>query len=149
MAALFYNDMLSNEDIYKIANNLTNRISDDDLISILVNGTDDDNNKKLFENYLNKLKINYLNPKKALIAKIFYYILHNKIGADEGIVFVANNISIFENTTNYVGDDVGIEHILGNYYAIADGDIVDRKGIDETEKILSEEIRQYIQDNLK
>ena len=79
--ALFHNNLLDNTDIYNIANLLTNKINDDDLVNIIVNGIDDNNNKKLFENYLNKLKLNYfLHPKKALIAKVFHYILLNRIG---------------------------------------------------------------------
>jgi hypothetical protein len=149
MVALFYTDMLNNADIYEIANHLTNKVSDDNLANIIVNGTDDDNNKKLFENYLNKLKIKLLNPKRALIAKVFYYILHNRIDLRKGIKFANFEVSNNENITKYVGDDVGIEQILGNYYAIADGDIKDKKDIEATKKLILEELQQYVHDNLE
>ncbi|MDR1220650.1 MAG: hypothetical protein LBK73_13705 [Treponema sp.] len=149
MSALFYSDMLNNVDIYKIANHLTNNISDDNLVKIIVNGVDDDNNKKLFENYFIKLNIKLLHPKKALIAKVFYYILHNRIDLSKGIKFANFEVSDNENITRYVGDDVGIEQILGNYYAVDDGDLTDKKDIEATKKLILEEMQQYVHDNLE
>ena len=148
MAALFYNNLLNNVDIYNIANHLTNTVDDDDLINILVNGKDDENNKKLFGNYLNNLNIDYLHPKETLIAIVFYYILHNKINMYSGIKFAHTNVSNSKDTVEYVGDDVGIAQILGYYFAIDDCDITDKKEIEDTEKLILEEIQQYVLYNL-
>ena len=148
MAALYYNDLLNREDIYNIANSLTNTLDDDDLINILVNGEGDDNNIKLYVNYLNKLNIKYLYPKETLTAIVFYYVLHNKINMYSGICFVDRNVRNFEDTMYYVGDDVGIEQILGDYYYIDDGDAIDVEHIREAEKFLIEELQQYVYYNL-
>jgi hypothetical protein len=90
---------------------------------------DDNNNKQLFENYLNTLKINLLNPKKALIAKVFYYILHDRIDFNKGIEFAHYYVSDRENITEYIGDDVGIEQIVGYYFTIDDGDLTRDRGL--------------------
>jgi hypothetical protein len=148
MAALYYNDLLNKNDIYNIANHLTNTIGDDDLIKILVNGEGDDNNIKLFVNYLNKLNIKYLYPKETLTAIVFYYVLQNKINMYSGISFVDRNVRNFEDTMHYIGDDVGIEQILGNYYYIDDGDAIYEEQIKEAEKYLIEELQYYVYYNL-
>jgi hypothetical protein len=149
MAALFYSDMLNNADIYKIANHLANKVSDDNLAKIIVNGIDDNNNKKLFENYLIKLNIIFLHPKKHLTAKVFYYILHNRIDLNKGIRFLNLKVVDYGNCTKYLGDDIGIEQILGNYYAIEDRNLTDKKDIEATKKLILEELQQYIHDNLE
>jgi len=76
MAALFFNDRLDNADIYGIASHLNSKISVDVLTKIIANGTDNDNNQKLFEKYLKTLGIKFIDHERALIAKVFYYILH-------------------------------------------------------------------------
>ena len=147
MAALFYNDLLNKEDIYNIANHLTNTIDDDDLINILINGKDDDNNKTLFVNYLNKLNINYLNPKETLVAIVFYYVLNNKINICSGINFVNRNVKNYADTIYYVGDDVGKVSVLSGYY-FDDGDVIYEKHIKDIENFLMDELRQYVYYNL-
>jgi hypothetical protein len=148
MIVLFYNCKLRNADIYEIANHLTNKTPDDVLIQIVVNGPDDNNNKKLFENYLNKLGIKIFNSKRAVAAKIFYYILHDKIDFYKGIRFVHRNLSNHENITKYVGDDIGIEQILGDFYMIDDGDFADEKNIEATIECIISDMKQYINDHL-
>ena len=148
MAALFYNDKLKNADIYKIANHLNNKTFDDILAKIITNGSDDNNNKKLFENYLNTLGIKFSNPKRALIAKVFYYVLHNRVDFNRGIEFADNNVSEYEKTINHIGDDVGIEHILSKYYGINDRHVTDEKDIEATKKLIIKEMHQYVRDNL-
>ncbi|MDR1217991.1 MAG: hypothetical protein LBK73_00085 [Treponema sp.] len=147
IAALFYCDILNNTDIYKIANHLNNKTSDDVLARIIANGVNG-NNKRLFDNYLNALGIKFFDSKRYLAAKFFYYILHNRIDFFKGIGFVHEYVSNNENITKYVGDDIGIEQILGDYYAIADGDITDEKDIKDLKKIILEEIQQYVKENL-
>jgi hypothetical protein len=148
IAALFYNDMLNNMDIYEIANRLTSKISDDNLSKIIINGVDDNNNKKLFEGYLIKLNIKFLQPKKALIAKVFYYILHNRIDLNEGIRCATYDVSDIADSTNYIGDDTGIEYIVGDYYAIDDGNLIYKKDIKIAKKLIFEGMQKYIHENL-
>ena len=124
MAGLFYSNLLDSLYIYEIASHLTNKISDDSLAKIIANGGDDNNNKKLFENYLNKLGLKFLDPKRALTAKVFYYILNDKLDLKEGIDFVHYNVS---EPKYAVGDDVGISRILSKYYAIDDGLVPEKK----------------------
>jgi hypothetical protein len=140
--------MLNNADIYEIANRLTSKTSDNNLAKIIVNGVDDDNNKKLFESYLIKLNIMLLHPKKALIAKVFYYILHNRIDLNEGIRFAAYDVSDVADSINYVGDDTGIEYIVGDYYAIDDGNLTYKKDIKLAKKLIFEGMLQYMHENL-
>jgi hypothetical protein len=147
MVALYFNDLLNREDIYNIANSLTNTIDDDDLINILVNGKADYNNKTLFVNYLNKLNINYLNPKETLVAIVFYYVLQDKIDICSGINFVNKNVRNYADTIYYLGDDVGIVSILSGYYFDI-GDVIYEKHIKDIEFFLMDELRQYVYYNL-
>jgi hypothetical protein len=146
MAALFYNNVLDNVDIYEIANHLNSKTYDDVLTKIIANGADSNTNQELFKNYLNAIGIKSVDYKRAAVAKVFYYILHNKIDFDMGIRFISLKIIDDENAINYVGDDVGIEQIIGNYYSI-DGE-TDEKDIKIIKKEILEEMRQYIRDNL-
>jgi hypothetical protein len=119
MIALFFNRMLNNADIYEIANRLNNKTSDDVLAKIIANGTGV-NNKRLFNNFLNAVGIEFVDTKRAIVAKVFYYILHGRIKTPAGIRFLKSYVSNRENVTKYAGDDIGIEQILGNYYGIDD-----------------------------
>jgi hypothetical protein len=147
MIALFFNGMLNNADIYEISNRLNNKISDDGLDKIIANGVNG-NNKRLFGNYLNALGIKLLDPKRALIAKVFYYILHDRIDFNEGIEFARYDVSSFKEAIEYVGDDVGISRLLGNYFAIDDGDLKDEKDIKTAKGFIFRDMRQYVNDNL-
>jgi hypothetical protein len=75
--------------------------------------------------------------------------LKEKIKSGLSIRFVEDNASIFENTTNYVGDDVGIERIFDNYDVIINSGLTDDKDIEATEKFILELMQQYINDNLE
>jgi hypothetical protein len=121
---------------------------DNNLINIIVNEVDDDT-KKLFENYLNTLDIKYSYSKRFLIAKIFYYMIQNKINFNEGIRFIRYNISEYKNARKYIGDDVGIEQIIGNYDIIDDGDITDPIQIEELKNEIYKEIKEYIENTKK
>jgi hypothetical protein len=145
MAAMFYRNLLDSMYIYEIANHLTNKISDDYLTKIIANRGDDNNNQKLFENYLKKLRIKFLDHKKYLTAKIFYYMLNNKIDFKEGIDFVHYNVS---DPKGAVGDDIGIDRILSKYYAIDEGLVPDKKDIETLKKLILDEMQQYVRDNL-
>jgi hypothetical protein len=145
MAAMFYSNLLDSLYIYEIAAYLTNKTSDDSLAKIIANGGDDNNNKKLFENYLNAHGIKFLDPKRYLTAKIFYYMLNNKIDFKEGIGFVDYNVS----EPKYAGgDDIGIDRILSKYYAIDEGLVPEKKDIETFKKLILEEMQQYVHDNL-
>ena len=145
MAAIFYCNLLDNMYIYEIANHFTRKISDNDLVAIMANGGEDNNNQKLFENYLKKLEIKFLDHKKYLTAKIFYYMLNKKIDFKEGIEFVHYNVS---EPKGAVGDDIGIDRILSKYYAIDEGLVPDKKDIEAFKKRILEEMQQYVNDNL-
>ncbi|MDR1218411.1 MAG: hypothetical protein LBK73_02250, partial [Treponema sp.] len=84
MSALFFNRRLNDADIYEIANRLNNKTPDDVLAQIIANGAGG-NRQRLFENYLNALGMKFLDPKRALIANVFYYILNDRIDFYEGI----------------------------------------------------------------
>jgi hypothetical protein len=147
MAALFYIDILNNTDIYKIANHLNNKASDDVLVKIIANGANG-NNKKLFENYLNTLGIKFVDSKRAVVAKVFYYILRNRIDFYKGIRFLDFKVLDYENTTEYLGDEVGIERVIGNFYAVDDGDLDDEKKIETAIEYVIREMKQYVNEHL-
>jgi hypothetical protein len=140
--------MLNDADIYEIANHLNNKTFDDALAQIVVNGPDDNNNKELFENYLRKLGIKFFVSNRAVAAKIFYYILQDRIDFYKGIRFVHHNVSNVEKITEYVGDDIGIEQILGNFYAVDDGDLDDEKDIEVTIEYIIRDMKQYVNEHL-
>jgi hypothetical protein len=145
MAAMFYRNLLDSMYIYEIANHLTNKISDDYLTKIIANRGEDNNNQKLFENYLKKLGIKFLDHKKYLTAKIFYYMLNNKIDFKEGINFVHHDVS---DPKGAIGDDIGIDRILSKYYAIDEGLVPDKKDVETLKKQILDEMQQYVRDNL-
>jgi hypothetical protein len=145
MAAMFYSNLLDGMYIYEIAKHSTNKISDDCLAEITANRGGDNSSLKLFENYLKKLGIKFLDHKKYLTAKIFYYMLNNKIDFKEGIEFVHYNVS---DPKGAVGGDIGIDRILSNYYAIDEGFVPDKKDIETLKKLILDEMRQYVRDNL-
>ena len=62
-----------------------------------------------------------------------------------GIDFVHYQISDQSKYKKYVGDDLGIEQILGNYFAIDDGDVTDEKQIQELTQEIYKEMQEYIQ----
>jgi hypothetical protein len=146
--ALFFTGMLNDVDIYEIANHLNNKTPDDALVQIVVNGPDDNNNEKLFRNYLSKLGIKFFDSNKAVAAKIFYYILQDRIDFYKGIRFVHHNVSNIEKITEYIGDDIGIEQILGDFYAVDDGDLGDEKDIEVTIEDIIKGMKQYINEHL-
>jgi hypothetical protein len=145
IAALFYSNLLDSMYVYEIANHLTRKISDNDLVMIMANGSEDNNNQKLFESYLSRLGVKFLDPKMALTAKVFYYILNGKIDFKEGIRFVHYDVS---EPKGAVGDDIGIDQILSKYYAIDEGLVPDKKDIEAFKKLIFEEMQQYVKDNL-
>jgi hypothetical protein len=147
MVALFFNYMLNDADIYEIANRLNNKTPDDILAKIIANGPSG-NNQGLLENYLNALEIKCLDPKRALTANVFYYILNNRLDLGKGIRFLDVNVLDYENITKYLGDDVGIERIIGYFYAVDDGDLTDEKDIEDAIKDVFKDMEQYVQDNL-
>ena len=147
-SALFYNKMLDNKDIYYIVKHLNNKTSDDVFNEIIGNGEENNNNKKLFIKYLRVHGIKYLDPKRALIAKIFYYILLDKIEFYRGIRFVHRNVSNYKKTKTYMGDDVDIEKILGNFYMIHDGDLSKEKDIETSIEFIIHDLKKYINVNL-
>jgi len=147
MAALFHNDMLDNADIYEIANRLNKKTPDDVLAKIIANGTDG-NNKGLFDNYLNVRGIKFVDSKRALIAKVFYYILHDRIDFYKGIKFADIEMSNYENVITYVGDDVGIEQILGDFYAVDDADLMNEKDVETAIDFVISGLKEYVNEYL-
>ena len=146
MIALFFFGMLNNADIYEVANRLNEKTSDDILAQIIANGTDV-NNKKLFNNYLNALGIKFLDSRRAVAAKVLYYILHNRINFYTGINFVYNNVSEHENTKYIVGDDIGIE-VLQQFWLIDDGDLENEKDIENVIESIIIKMKKYINEYL-
>jgi hypothetical protein len=147
MAALFFNDMLNNAHIYEVASRLHNKKPDDILAQIIANGADG-NNKGLFHTYLEAFGIKFLDLKRALIAKVFYYILQDRLDFYEGIKFADFEVSSYGDVIEYVGDDVGISKILGAFYLIDDGDLRDEKDIEAAITDVFKEMEQYVRDNL-
>jgi len=152
MAALFYNDMLDSEDIYKIADLLTNKISDNELVNILLHKPNDHDNQILMNAFFERhnLKCNY--PKQYIVAKIFYYILQNKILLSDGIDFVHYDLSDYEAIKEYIGDDIGIEKIIADYDPIDDGHLTSEQSNILKSKIyknMREYIKQYQTDGNK
>lgn len=146
VAALFYNNLLTDENVRIIADKLTETENDDVLIDIIVSSYTDDNLKKI-EKYIESKKIKIKNKKIFLTKKIFQYILKNEISISDGIRFIHLEISNNEEIKEYVGDDIGIEQILGNFYAIDDGDVTDPKSIKRLIQKIQKEMKEYIKNN--
>ena len=147
MIALFFNRLINDTDIYEIAKRLKNKTSHDFLDIIIANGANG-NNRRLFYNYLNALGIKRTDSKRAIAAKVFYYILHDKIDFYTGIKFVYRKVSKYENTKEIVGDDIGIES-LGIFWYIDDGDASDEKYIEPAVESVITGMKQYINDHLE
>lgn len=148
IAASFYSNIFSNISIYEIANHLNNNTYDDILAKIIANGVDN-NNKKLFEKYFDAHGIKISDPKRVVAAKVFYHILHDRIDFREGIIFLHHRVVDRGNTTEYLGDDIGIEGILGKFYQIDDGDLSDEKYIKTAIEDIISDMKQYINDHLE
>ena len=147
LITLFYIDKLNSTEIYEISKELNNKISDDILKKIIANGADNNENKKLLENYLDVLGINFLDFKKALTAKVFYYILQDKINFYNGISFLVREVIDRSKTIEYLGDDIGIDQIIGNFYYIDDGDASNEKYIETAIEDIFIDMKQYINDH--
>lgn len=53
-------------------------------------------------------------------------------------------VSDYLKDKQYIGDNIGIEKILGNYISIDDGDITDTKQIDEIKQEIIKDMQKYI-----
>jgi hypothetical protein len=146
IAALYYNGSLTNEDIYNIAHRLLETENNDILIDIVVSKYKDENLYK-FERYINDIKVDSKNKKIFLTKKIFQYILNNLICSDLGIRFIHFELIDREQTKEYLGDDIGVEQILGKYWAIDDRDVTDPKEIKKLEEEIKQEMQNYIDNN--
>ena len=141
--ALFKENYLKIDDIKKIADKLV--IYDDNkyLIDILISENNDDV-IILFDSYLKDKNIYVKDLKIEITKKIFGYILNKEIQMKEGIDFIHYQVEASSKYKKYVGDDLGIEKILSNYFLIDDGDVTDEK---EVQKIIQEilfEMKKYI-----
>jgi hypothetical protein len=145
MIALFYNRMLNNADIYEIANRLNNKTPDNILAKIIANGANT-HNKRPFENYLKARGIEFFSSERAIVAKVFYYILHDRIDFNEGIGFVDHKVIDYGEPIKSLGDDIGIAQLLGNYYYICD--ITDKEKIEAIKKLILEEMQRYVNEYL-
>ncbi|MDR0364081.1 MAG: hypothetical protein LBH92_03570 [Bacteroidales bacterium] len=143
VAALFYNNLLTNEMVLDIADVLTQTENNDILIDILVSRYKDDNLKKI-EEYIKSKNMYIKDKKRFLIKKTFQYILNGEISLNDGIRFINFEIIDREKTNMYLGDDVGVEQILGNFWAINDGDVTDTIQIKQLEKEINHEMKTYI-----
>lgn len=141
--ALFKENYLKTDDIKKIADKLV--IYDDNkyLIDILISENNDDV-ITLFDSYLKDKNIYVKDLKIEITKKIFGYILNKEIQMKDGIDFIHYQVEVSSKYKKYVGDDLGIEKILSNYFLIDDGDVTDEK---EVQKIIQEillEMKKYI-----
>ena len=141
--ALFKENYLKTDDIKKIADKLV--IYDDNkyLIDILISENNDDV-ITLFDSYLKDKNISDKELKIEITKKIFDYILKKEIQMKAGIDFIHYQVEASSKYKKYVGDDLGIEKILSNYFLIDDGDVTDEK---EVQKIIQEillEMKKYI-----
>ena len=146
MYALFLENKLTVSDLKQIADKLI--ITDDNkyLIDILVTN-ETDNISDLFEKYVKSKNISIKNAKKEIVKKVFHYILKNKIQMNEGIDFLHYEVSDYLKDKQYIGDNIGIEKILGNYISIDDGDITDEKQIDEIKQEIIKNMQKYVDEN--
>ena len=147
VAALYYNNMLTNQDIYDIANKMINSDPDEKLIDILVATNETDKNLVKFGEYIKTKNISFKDPQRFLIKKIFQYILKMDIALSDGIKYINFKILNSELTKKYVGDYVGIEQIIGNFWAIEDGDVTDSKNIQILEDLIKKDMLKYIEEN--
>lgn len=142
--ALFKENYLTIDDIKKITDKLT--LDDDNkyLIDILIS---EDNNDVItsFENYFKDKNITVEYSKIEITKKIFLYILCDKISMKEGIDFIHYHVEDPLKYKKFVGDDLGIEKILSNYFLIDDGDIIDKNKIQKITEEIINEMKEYIQ----
>ncbi len=141
--ALFMENKLTIDDIRKISDKLVIEDGNDYLVNILISNDEEVSNS--FENYFKDKNIIIENPKIEITKKIFSYILKGCISMKAGIDFVHYQISDQSKYKKYVGDDLGIEQILGNYFAIDDGDVADEKQIHELTQEIYKEMQEYIE----
>lgn len=145
VAALLYNNFLKEEDIKEIASALIGLDQNDILIDISV--STNSNVTELFGNYLKSKQINITNPKKFLTKKLFQYVLANKIDIKSSMEFINFKISEEDRVKEYIGDDIGVEQILGNFWIIEDGDVQDIEEIQQLTKTINEDMSKYIEEN--
>lgn len=146
MYALLLENKLTASDLKQIANRLI--ITDDNkyLINILISD-ENDNVFELFKKYVQSKNITINNTKKEIVKKIFFYILKNEIQINAGIDFLHYEISDYSKDKQYIGDNIGIEKILGNYISIDDGDITDKKHINKIKQEIIKDMQKYIDEN--
>ena len=58
-----------------------------------------------------------------------------------------NNFDLHENVTKYVGDNIGIEHLYGLYYARDDLDVNDSDGVVEIGVLMQEESKKWLSEH--
>lgn len=149
IAALFYSDLLNKEDIFEISNYLTNNNYDSNyLIEILL---DYKNNKNKilnnFDLFLKEKNLSITSKVKAigiLINKIFKEILNNKISFMDGVKFIIEYLIDNSKNKEFIGDYLGLDEIIGIYYAIDDGDIINKSEIKKTLNLGIKMIEDYL-----
>jgi hypothetical protein len=58
-----------------------------------------------------------------------------------------NNFDLHENVTKYVGDNIGIEHLYGLYYARDDLEVNDNNGVVEIGERMQEESKKWLSEH--
>ena len=144
VAALYNNKFLTDTDIQQVANTLIDLKAEPMLVAISVSNSC--NIKELFETYLKQQHIQIIDSKRELTKSIFSYVLAGKIDMTPAMEFINFNISEADKVKEYVGDDIGVERILGNFWLIEDGDLCDDDFKKLTETI-NKDMCAYIQKN--
>ena len=58
-----------------------------------------------------------------------------------------DNFDLHENVTKYVGDNVGIEHLYGLYYARDDLEVNDNYGVTEIAVQMQDESKKWLSEH--
>lgn len=152
VSALFYADLLNEDDISDISNYLLNNGYDDTHLIDIWLSRKNDKTKILsnFNSFLREKGLAISSKEKAiniLINLVFNEILGDKIPFMDGIEFITQYLVDNSKNEEFVGDYLGLEKIIGIYYAVDDGDITDKNEIKKALNLGIEIIREYEKTN--
>ena len=129
MLAFLKLDLLNSDEIYKIADTLLNEGKYSDTINDLWASKDLQTQQNLLEKHAIESGAKLLNveeARKELLKFLLSNITYGHLPPWETMRFIINDVvdnnSLHKNTKKYLGDSMGIEHLIGAFYSTDDYD---------------------------